>query len=239
MDRRLQEIIIKYSVGIGRTFNEAAAALMEAKQTGDRNSLENIVVHDGDPISDVAAIETNAERYLMVLNHLIASAADSSVLKACEGLSLDPKTGLFNTLGYEAARQELRDRGVEDGWYILFDGNDMHGHNEKKGYSVVDLYLEATGRAIAESVRSGNERRAAGRSDEGSEDRRRAVVEGDALPYRVNDSAGDEFLVYVAGNTVDKPETAVDIARRILDRVYELECLVAAEQESGFEETYA
>ena len=220
----LEDIII-YSVGIGASFEEAAKALQEAKK-GDKLSLANAAVYRGEPVPETdSVLSSNAENYLKVSRFLEKNNADVDTLNAHALLGMDSKTGLINGLGYSVARELLRARGVNQGYFILLDGNDMHGHNEAKGYSNVDDYLTATGQAIVESTRSGLERRDDERKAPG---RRKSDVQEDIIAHRVHDSAGDEFLVYIpAQHSPENLEIVKGIANRMLNRIYELEMEVA------------
>jgi len=215
----LNDIVI-FSIGIGGSFEEAAEALREAKQ-GDKSSLTNIVIYSGEQIpSAYNTLDSNAQSYLAVRRFLEKNNVDAATLEALASLGKDPKTGLLNGLGFNIANALLQERGITQGHYILLDGNDMHGHNEAKGYSNVDDYLIATGQAIMDSTRSGLDRR----DDERKAPGRRESDAQDIVAHRLHDSAGDEFLVYVPlQHSHENMEMVKKITHRMLTRIYELE----------------
>ncbi len=227
----LDETIIKYSVGIGKSFEEAAEALEEAKSK-DKDSLANIVEHEGPKLEDKdVALSSNADNYIKILRFLQENDADDETIHAHSELGEDPRTGLFNKMGYETARLELKELGVSEGYFILLDGNNMHDHNAEKGYTSVDEYLEATGRAIksiVKSTRSGLDRRGEERACLG---RRKEPGEEDIIGHRVNDSAGDEFLIYVPlKHNAENKEIVGRIAERVIENIYDKEREVAKGQ---------
>ena len=238
---KLDDIIL-FSVGIGRSFQEATEAIQHAKTAGRRTEPFNIKVYSGDPIQDQPPAASNAPNFLVVRRYLQANGAGQEVLKALGELGTDPKTGLLNKLGYETSRMELSELGRRSGYYILLDGNDMHGHNAEKGYTGVDLYLEAAGhaiKAILHETRSGLDRRQ--HSTDGVQDEKRKRIRrfstaqqedifAHVLGHRVNDSAGDEFLLFIpdqiteAGETIQlEPRDIYTITRRVLRSVYSQE----------------
>lgn len=96
----------------------------------------------------------------------------------------------------------------------------MHKHNETQGRELVDAYLRATGKAITENVRHYN-----GEKEKG---RRAGRTEHDLVAHRVNDSGGDEFLLYLPMNhTTANLRTAQRITRRILQAVYQAQMKIA------------
>ncbi len=221
----IDDIIIKYSVGIGESFEEAAAALTRAK-SADKSRLDNIVAFEGEGLgSKEQKKASNAEHYKRVLRHLRETDAGPDVMQSYKALGEDPRTGLFNKLGYETAMLEMRENGKDIGYYILIDGNNMHDHNSEKGYSTVDNYLEATGKAILEATRSGLDRREPERANPG---RRMEDYSEDIVAHRVNDSAGDEFLIYLPLDHATRSiGDARRVAERVLDNIYEKEREVA------------
>jgi hypothetical protein len=127
--------------------------------------------------------------------------------------------------------QRLKESGIKEGYFILLDGDKMHDHNEEKGYDLVDLYLEASGKAILKATRSGEDRRT---DDRASLARRNKDYHEDIVAHRVNDSAGDEFLIYVPlEHSPDNLITAKRIAERVLAKIYmEEENIAKGNQES-------
>ncbi len=249
--KSLENEIIKFSVGIGTSFEEASQALMEAKEKGNREDLMNINIYQGEPLQDSPIQnQSNAQYFMQVLNYLRETNASEDLIAAQERLSIDSKTGLFNKLGYETKRLELDELGQNEGYFVLLDGNSMHDHNAIKGYTLVDRYLEASGEGIlraaidgiCRSVRSGYDRREnedmmfAENEARTGQDRRVRTEVSDIVAHRVNDSAGDEFLLYLPGlSGREGLQIAKIVAERALKTAYHMQIQIADEVKNPLE----
>ena len=228
-DSNIDDAIIKYSVGIGSSFEEAAAALAKAKVNKGR--LDNIVQYSGEKIEDKDfSKNSNAMGYKRILKFLHEKEAGIELLEDHAALAHDPKTGLLNKLGYDTARLELIDKGMDEGYFILLDGDFLHDHNEEKGYSVTDQYIAATGAAInamIDSTRNRLDKRTGDRVRLGrrKENSREDII---GMGHRLNDSGGDEFLIYLPiTHSPSNQKIAQMVAQRVLNHVYDSQRVVA------------
>ena len=222
------EDIITFSAGIGRSFEEADSALRQAKarrENLDREGLKyNTVLYQGEPLHDPKN-QSNAEPYMRILRFLQENGAGDDVLKAAEELTFDPRTGLLNKLGYETRRLQMEDIKGQ-GYYLIFDGNNMKRLNDNYGQSLVDRLIENSGRALVEFTRSSADRRASSKIPDKDqrksiEDRRQNFYQEDIIALRVNGDCGDEFLVFVPiPHTPENTEIVQRMARRIQDGMY-------------------
>ena len=210
------EGIIAFSCGIGRSFEEAEVALRKAKERkaqfeGNRKVTPNIVVYNGEPIEDIGDRESNARDYANIVRLVQHSHASEDDLRAVENLGRDPRTGLYNKMGYDLRRLELRQLGSGQGYYILFDGNNMKDANSRYGSSFVDNLLAEAGKSLFLDVRSDIDRRDSITSqdykgyDRRQIERRELPDNPDIVAHRVNDGAGDEFLLFLPNPHDKKP----------------------------------
>ncbi len=223
------EGIITFSCGIGRSFEEAEAALKTAKERkadfeGNKRFNPNIVHYTNEPIPDIENIASNARDYARIVK-LVWENHSEEDLRAAENLGRDPRTGLYNKMGYDLKRLELRQLGFDQGYYILFDGNNMKGANLRYGSSFVNNLLAQAGQSLFLDARSGIDRRDSEGSQDYTSDRRK--VERRTLPktpdivaHRVNDNAGDEFLLFLPIHGTKSKEEMHDIAMRFLMNMY-------------------
>jgi GGDEF domain-containing protein len=216
------DTLVTFSIGIGKSYQAAAEALKLAKE-GEKSSLYNIYANFG-PSSEryMPPVNSNSQNFMRVYKHLRSTNADQEVISSLDQLTKDPKTELYNKLGFESKMLELSDLGKSEGYWILLDGNNMHEANDKKGYTGTDLCLTSSGKgileAVLESTRSGEDRREGSRACLG---RRRSDYTADIVAHRVNDSAGDEFLVYVPLKPSEENDAIVrSITMRILNNIY-------------------
>ncbi|MBI2655287.1 hypothetical protein HYX06_02575 [Candidatus Woesearchaeota archaeon] len=226
------EGIITFSCGIGRSFEEAEVALGKAKERkaqfdGNRKFSPNIVVYNGEPIADIEDIASNARDYARIVRLVHHSHTSEEDIMAVENLGRDPRTGLYNKMGYDLRRLQLRQLGFNQGYYILFDGNNMKDANSRYGSSFVDNLLAEVGKSLSLDSRSGIDRRDFRASQDHNEgDRRQVERRGlsntpDIVAHRVNDGAGDEFLVFLPMPSVRKSvEEIYGIAMRFLMNMY-------------------
>ena len=223
------EEIITFSAGIGRSFEEADAALRQAKarrRNLDEEGLKyNTVLYQGEPLHD-SENQSNAEPYMRILRFLQENGAGYDVLKAAKEITLDPRTGLLNRVGFETRLLQMGELDSRQGYYLLFDGNNMKRLNDTYGQSLVDRLIENSGRALVEFTRSSADRRASskipGKDQRKSiEDRRQNFYQEDIIALRVNGDCGDEFLVFVPmPHTAENTEIVQRMARRIQDGMY-------------------
>ncbi|MAG91341.1 hypothetical protein CMO83_01550 [Candidatus Woesearchaeota archaeon] len=197
--------IITFSCGIGRSYEEAERALRKAKARkdafkGPSRTDPNVVVYQGDRIQD-REDWANALDYRRILRIVEENHNDRRDLDAVERMARDPQTGLYNAMGYAHRRLELSELGINNGYYILLDGNNMKQENARIGSSHVNDLLAEAGKGLIEATRSGTERRVSTEQPTNEdrrkkEDRRKYQDEGDIIAHRVHGD-GDEFLVFV------------------------------------------
>ena len=203
---KTQTELIKVSCGIGRSFEEAARAVTEAKKNKGKDDF-NIKVYNGTRLRSKLpeSFKQRVQEYL-----LLAKELSNDQIKILENFTLkDPLTGLLNKTGFVLKLEELKQKGINEGYYILFDLDDLHDWNNKLGYNEVDRYIEMIGQAIKNNIRHG---------DFCSSDKRVADIVG----HRLNESAGDEFLIFVPAEHNEKNvERLKVLATRLLEKIYE------------------
>lgn len=166
--------VIGISCGIGRSFEEAARAVVKAKK--HKGKEYNIEVYSGKRLR--SKIPTNFKKKIDSYLEFCKKIGDEQK-KMLENFSLhDPITGLLNKTGFFLRLEQLKRMKIEQGYYMLFDLDDLHKWNEKIGYARVDKKLGIIGREILSNIRHHRERAA------------------DILGHRLNESAGDEFLIF-------------------------------------------
>ncbi|MGB9707981.1 MAG: GGDEF domain-containing protein [Candidatus Pacearchaeota archaeon] len=198
--------IIKVSCGIGRSFEEAARAVAEAKKNKGKDDF-NIRVYNGVRLKSKLpeSFKQRVQEYL-----LLARGLTEEQKKILANFSLyDPVTGLLNKMGFVLELEKLKQKGITEGYYLLFDMDDLHEWNNKLGYTEVDRYLEVIGQTIKNNIR--HEKLIY------SEERVTDVV-----GHRLNESAGDEFLIFVPAEHNEKNVERLKImATRLLEKIYE------------------
>jgi len=200
--------IIRISCGIGYSFEEAARAVTDAKKEKGRNS-HNIKVYNGERLRSKLpeSFKQRVKEY-----HEIAKVLSDDQKKILENFSLrDPVTGLLNKTGFVLRLEELKEKGFTCGYYLLFDLDDLHDWNNKIGYTDVDKRIEAIGRVITNNIRHQNFYPAKERIT-------------DIVGHRLNESAGDEFLIFVpARHCNENIEELKAMAQRLIDKTYEVQ----------------
>ncbi len=198
--------IITVSCGIGRSFEEAAKAIGEAKKEKGKNDF-NIKVYNGNRLR--SKIPESFKQRVQEYYKLAKELSDEQV-KILQNFSLrDPVTGLLNKTGFVLQLEELKQKGVTEGYYILFDLDDLHEWNSKIGYTEVDKYIELIGQTIKNNLRHENLYSSSKRVT-------------DVVGHRLNESAGDEFLIFVPAEHSEKNvEKLKMMAVRLLEKIYE------------------
>ncbi len=220
--------IITFSCGIGRSYNEAEHAVNTAKSkkgefTGPSRLDPNIAVYNEAPMQDGEDAPSNAVDYERILRRIMELPQNAQELAAMERIGRDPRTGLYNTMGYRHRRLELGESGINDGYLILLDGNNMKQANEKIGSLYVDTLLAEAGKGLIAATRSGTDRRDSATPI--SNDRRDALnarrkteYKEDIVAHRVHNDGGDEFLIFVPNpHEIDRVR---GIAERALGFMY-------------------
>ena len=167
--------IIDVSCGIGKSFEEAVQAVTKAKKFKGKREY-NIEIYEGKSLRSKIP-----ERFRKKIGDYIqfSKTLSDEQRKMLEDFSLhDPVTGLLNKTGFFLKLENLKRIEINQGYYMLFDLDDLHDWNEKLGYAEVDRRLEIIGREILSNIRHHRERAA------------------DILGHRLNESAGDEFLIF-------------------------------------------
>jgi GGDEF domain-containing protein len=200
--------IIRISCGIGYSFEEAARAVTDAKKEKGKNS-HNIKVYNGERLRSKLpeSFKQRVKEY-----HEIAKVLSDDQKRILENFSLrDPVTGLLNKTGFVLRLEELKEKGFTCGYYLLFDLDDLHDWNNKIGYTEVDKRIEAIGRVITNNIRHQNFYPAKERIT-------------DIVGHRLNESAGDEFLIFVpARHCNENLEELRIMAQRLIDKTYEVQ----------------
>jgi len=201
-----RDAIITVSCGIGRSFEEAARAVAEAKKEKGKNEF-NIKVYRGKRLR--SKIPESFKQRVQEYYKLAKELSDEQV-KILQNFSLrDPVTGLLNKTGFVLQLEELKRNGITEGYYILFDLDDLHDWNSKLGYAEVDRYIELIGKTIKENLRHENLYSSSKRAT-------------DVVGHRLNESAGDEFLIFVPAEHNEKNVEKLKImATRLLEKIYE------------------
>ncbi len=193
--------IINVSCGIGRSFDEAANAVAEAKK--HKRRMYNIEIYVGKRLRSKipAGFKRKIKNYIKFSDTLTENQK-----KMLEGITLhDPVTGLLNKTGFFLNLERLRRIKINQGYYMLLDLDDLHYWNKKIGYSEVDKRLGKIGRSVLMNIRHSKDRAA------------------DILGHRLNESAGDEFLIFfpskhTKGNLEifkEKAESIIESMKRV------------------------
>ncbi|MCX8194081.1 MAG: diguanylate cyclase [Candidatus Pacearchaeota archaeon] len=198
--------IIKVSCGIGRSFEEAARAVAEAKKEKGKTEF-NVKIYHGPRLRSKLpeSFKQRVEEY-----RKLARGLTEEQKKILENFSLrDPLTGLLNKMGFVLELEKLKQKGITEGYYLLFDIDDLHDWNNKLGYAEVDKYIEIIGQTIQKNIRH-----------EKLVDYKERVA--DIVGHRLNESAGDEFLIFVPAEHNEKNlEKLKLMATRLLEKIYE------------------
>lgn len=194
--------IIKVSCGIGKSFKEAAFALKEAKKEKGKNAF-NIKIYDGKRLRSKIpeSFKEKAKEYLKLTNGL--SKKQKEIL---QNFSLkDPLTGLLNKTGFVLKLEELKRKGFEGGYYILFNLDDLNKWNNKIGYLEVDKHIKIIGKAIQEAI-----------------NKEKNSKKNEIMAHRLNETFGDDFLIFVPSKHDKKNlEKIKEIAIKIIEKIYE------------------
>lgn len=208
--------LITLSCGIGRNYSEAYLAQRFAKEKKNLRLRENknpehynIEIYDGEPIN---LDEMSKDLVLKVKDYSeIKNALPENLKGKLESLLYDPLTGTLNKLGYSLKKENLREKGIDKGYNILFDLDNMHHWNNTLGEKKVNDCIHLIGRIINNNIRH---KHLYGHN----------LKENiqDFLVHRVNESAGDEFLIYIPSeNSTENERKVYKIAERILEKVYD------------------
>jgi len=196
--------IITMSCGIGKSFKEAMVAVAEAKKSKTKFNLN---FYRGPKLR--SRIHENFKQRAKDYFNLAKTLSEEQI-KALQSFSFhDPVTGMLNKTGFVIKLEELKKRGITNGYYVLFDLDDLHYWNSKLGYLKVDEYLEMIGKEVVNTLRS--------RKLSTPEER---VVE--VVGHRLNESAGDEFLIFISLKHCEKNREKIkDLVQNILKNVYQ------------------
>jgi len=200
--------IITLSCGIGRSFEEAVEAIKKAKKN-KINNFNNICVYTGRRLRSKLheSLKEKVKNY-----HMLSRVLSDEYRRILEEFALkDPVTGLLNKTGFVLNLEKLKEKGIIEGYYLLFDLDNLHDWNNKLGYTKVDEYIEMIGKVIHSNIRHEN-------MDVEHGKQRTA----DVIAHRLNESAGDEFLIFIPCPHSDSNlANAKKIAERILQKIYE------------------
>ena len=198
----MKKEVITISCGIGRSFEETVAAMRIAKKIKGEEKY-NIKIYKGERLRSKLheVFKQRAKEYFELSN-----ALTNDQKKILENFSLrDPLTGLLNKIGFVLKLEELKRLGINSGYYILFDLDDLHYWNQKIGYSKVDKYIEEIGKVIISNIRQRDNK-----------------LMSDLVGHRLNESAGDEFLIFIPSEeSKEKLEKIKTMTKRIIDKINE------------------
>lgn len=199
--------LITASCGIGRSFEEAAKAITLAKKSKGKRKY-NISVYSGKRLRSKIPLgfKKRVKKYLKLTKKL-----NKRDMKVLEEFSLhDPITGLLNKTGFVLRLEQLRKMKINEGYYILIDLDNLHYWNEKLGYNEVDQRIGIIGKEILKSIRHSKDRVA------------------DVLGHRLNESAGDEFLIFLpAKHTKENVLIFIKKAEEILENISKIQKEIA------------
>ena len=202
----IKKELITLSCGIGRSYEEATKAVIKAKKN-KKKKYYNLAIYSGTRLKSKihGVFKKKAEDFFILSKQL-----DPKYQEILENFCLhDPVTGLLNKTGFVIKLEELKKRGIEEGYYIFFDIDDLHDWNSKIGYSKVDEYLEMIGKEILKRTRHHHLYNQEIRAE-------------DIAVHRLNESAGDEFLIFVPAKHNNKNLDYVkSLAERLIRNVYE------------------
>lgn len=191
--------VISVSCGIGRSLEEAAKAVKKAKVYKGKREF-NVEVYKGKRLRGKIP-EVLKER---INNYLkLSSKLSDEQKKLLNSFALqDSITGLLNKTGFILRLVQLQKMGITNGYYLLFDMDNLHGWNKKLGYTKVDKAIEIAGKEILTNIRRDKERAA------------------DVLGHRLHESAGDEFLVFFPSkHTKENLKIFEERAEKILENI--------------------
>lgn len=191
--------IITISCGIGRSLQEATNAVRKAKKK--KKKEYNIGVYEGKRLRSKIPekFRTRIKSYIK-----LAKTLSPKQKKLLDKFALhDSMTGLLNKTGFILRLIELQNMEINEGYYLLFDLDNLHEWNEKIGYAKVDKVIEIAGKEIMKSIRHNKERVA------------------DVLGHRLHESAGDEFLVFLPSKySPENLQIFMNKAKRIMYNFY-------------------
>lgn len=201
--KKLEGVVIRLSVGIGKNVLEAEEALRIAKRKKYQKKEYNIEMYSGKSIPNNTDTPNKVISAYLRLEKKLSNLKNS--LKDLEMLKIDHKTGLLNRFGYFVERDKLikQKKYGKNRFIIFFDADSMHSLNNKYGYAFVDRYLTAIGKALNENIRN--------------RDQKDILNVGESLNNRRNDTAGDEFIIDISC----KEKDVLNITRRYLTKCYE------------------
>ncbi len=208
MPKQEMHNIITVSCGIGRSFEEAAKAVNIAKRR--KGGLDyNIRVYRGARLR--SPLPESFKQRVKEYNQL-SKVLSCEQKKTLENFSLrDPVTGLLNKTGFVLRLEELKKKGASKGYYILFDLDDLHDWNNKLGYTQVDKRIAMIGKVIMENIRHKR-----------LYSQKKRII--DVVGHRLNESAGDEFLIFIPSKHAKKNLAEVRrIAERVIEKIYEIQ----------------
>ena len=192
---------ITVSCGIGFSFEEASSAMQQAKNK--KQVYYNIKIYKGPRLKSKfpERFKQKVKDYFRLSKQLPKKQKE-----ILENLVLyDYLTGMYNKTGFLLKLEELKRRGVIQGYYMLFDLDDLHYWNKKLGYAGVDKYIENFGRELLDNIRH----------------QPRENEMPDMIGHRLNESAGDEFLIFIPLKYSKKnSEIIINLAKRLIDKVY-------------------
>ena len=195
--------MLTVSCGIGRSFEEASKAVAKAKKHKGKIKY-NIQIYEGKKLNDhlPESYKHKIERYIEFVSTLTEEQN-----KMLEDFALhDPLTGLLNKTGFFLKLIKLKKIKISKGYYVLFDVDNMSYWNKHLGYSEVDRRLAAIGREITNNLRHHKDRAA------------------DILGHRLNESAGDEFLIFFPSKHNSRNlKIFVRRARDIIDGIHKIQ----------------
>jgi len=198
--------LITLSCGIGRSYKEATKAVIKAKKN-KKKRYYNLVIYSGNRLQSKIhwVFKKKAEDFFVLSKKL-----DPKYQEILENFCLhDPVTGLLNKTGFVIKLEELKKRGIEQGYYIFFDIDNLHDWNSKIGYAKVDEYLEMIGKEILKRTKH-------------HELYNQEIRAEDIAVHRLNESAGDEFLIFAPAKHNNKNLNYVkSLAERLIRNIYE------------------
>lgn len=208
--KKLEDRIITMSCGIGTRYGEADYALQQAKKN-KRKARYNIVACRN-TCKDLRRELPRTSLERAATYERLRETVPVDKRNELDNLVLyDGATGMLNRTGFVIKRKQLEQQGIKHGYYVMFDLDDMKKWNDTVGRHVVDNYIQIIGKVIAGNVRHKE-----------LYGYRRSKNAPDLVVHRINEAAGDEFLVYIpAFHSKENLKRVRDIAKRIIDSVYD------------------
>ncbi len=225
----LDDVIIKVSIGIGRTISESQTALLSTKKNKNEEGYNILVYSDNlkkDEINFEKKVELDElekevdEDIKILIKYKKDQGVYEDLQKIIERKSIDINTHSLRPYGLILKEREIP--ANPNTFYLFIDCDNMHDLNNEFGFRNVTEKINLIGKSLAKSIRY-SERRAkeniTEKENRSGMDRRKDGIVKDIIHYvtRYHGGAGDEFVVRV---DCKDENAAVNVSERLIKSIY-------------------